>query len=387
MIKAETVQLKEPFSRNAGKQLGERLVEKLGVLPDACWLFCSPEDNLNALVKGVYEATGKRILIGCTTAGEISTDGFNTGSAVLGGVTSDQIRFEVVSAFEISRNSESAGRDLAAVFSDKVRYVQLFSDGITGNGSAILRGMASAFARITPVSGGTSGDGGKFRKTWQFIGDQVLSDAAVAIGFCGDFKLGTGVRSGWSPIGLPKRVTRAKDNILYELNDESALNVYERFLGKHAEKLPAVGVEYPLGLITQLEDHKGDDQLLLRATMSVNRQERAIHFAGELPEGAMVYFTCGDRSSLLDATVQAARQALEDLGPEPKPVMVFFYSCMARKILLGLRTKEEFEKVRTQFDISVPCIGFYTYGEYCRVRRNGPSLLHNETATLSVIGV
>ena len=127
-----------------------------------------------------------------------------------GGIASDQIGFEMAAAHDIHRNSEQAGRDLAAAFSDSVHYVQLFSDGVTGNGSAILRGMASAFDRNVSVSGGTSGDGGKFVKTWQFMGNRVFSGSAVAIGFSGDFKLGTGVQSGWSPIGLPKKATRGR---------------------------------------------------------------------------------------------------------------------------------------------------------------------------------
>ena len=386
MIKAETVQSKLSYSRKMGIRLGEELIEKMGGLPAACWLFCSPGKNMKSLVKGVYETIGTPALIGCTTDGEISSDGFSTGSVVLGGIVSDQIDFEVVAVQGISRDSEQAGRELATALSDEVCYIQLFSDGITGDGSAILRGMESVFTRNIPVAGGTSGDAGKFQKTWQFIGDQAISDAAVAIGFRGEFKLGTGVWSGWSPIGLPKKVTRAVGNVLYELNGESALSVYERFLGRHAERLPGVGVEYPLGLIGQFEGPDGNDYLLLRATMAVNWEEQSIRFAGDVPEGAMVYLTCGDRASILDATEKAVRLAIEDLGQSVEPSLVFFYSCMARKALLGLRTKEEIERVRAQFKPTVPVVGFYTYGEYCRINRGGPSLLHNETATLSVIG-
>jgi hypothetical protein len=387
MIKAETVLSDDAFSRASGRRLGETLIEKLGQPPDACWLFCFPGRGLKSLVKGVYKAVGTQTLIGCTTDGEISTDGFSTGSAVLGGIVSDQIGFELVSTRDISRDSEQAGRNLATAFSDSVRYIQLFSDGITGDGSAILRGMTSVFSKEIPVAGGTAGDAGKFLKTWQFHGERVLSDAAVAIGFTGDFKLGTGVWSGWSPIGLPKKVTRAAGNVLYELNGESALSVYERFLGRHAKRLPAVGVEYPLGLIGQFGDPGVNDYLLLRATMSVNREDGSISFAGEIPEGSMVYLTCGDRTSILDATEKAVRLAIKELGNSTKPRLVFFYSCMARKTLLGLRTKEEIERVKAQFTPDVPFLGFYTYGEYCPVKQDCPSLLHNETATLSVIGV
>jgi hypothetical protein len=387
MIKAETTHLQERFSLKNGRQMGETLIEKLGGIPDACWLFCSPENDLASLVRGASEALGSSALIGCTTDGEISSAGFSTGSAVLGGIRSDQLEFELVGVTDIGRDSEQAGKDLATGFSDSIRYIQLFSDGLSGDGSAILRGMASIFAGDVPISGGTSGDAGKFRKTWQFKGGRVLTDAAVAIGFSGDFKLGTGVRSGWTPIGLPKKVTRARGNILYELNGEPALNVYERFLGKHAKNLPAVGVEYPLGIINTFEGQDENDPLLLRATMSVDRSDGSIQFAGEIPEGAMVHLTCGDRASILDATEEATRLGIAELGDNPEPALVFFYSCMARKTLLGLRTKEELERVRAQFSPAVPVIGFYTYGEYCRLGCNRPSLLHNETATISVIGV
>ncbi len=386
MFKAATVTLRNRFSWAAGRDLGVALVEKLGDTPRACWLFCSPQDDLRGLLKGITEATETYNLVGCTTDGEISCEGFNTGVAVLGGIATDQIEFSVAWVTDLGRDSEKAGMKLARALAPETSYVQLFSDGITGNGCAILRGMAAVLGEEIPISGGTAGDDGKFRRTLQFAGERQLTDAAVAIGFAGNFGVGTGVRSGWCPIGVAKRVTRASGNVLYELGGQPALEVYERFLGKHAEKLPAVGVEYPLGLVDETGNVGEDDYYLLRATMSVNRQEGSITFAGEIPEGAMVRLTCGDTNSILDATSQAVRLALADLGNKT-PAMVFFYSCMARKIVLGRRTREEVELIRQEVGSQIPILGFYTYGEYCRVRSGGPSYLHNETATVSVIGI
>ncbi|MBL7173762.1 MAG: FIST C-terminal domain-containing protein [Desulfobacteraceae bacterium] len=386
MFKAATINFKEPFSQDMGRRMGQALVEELGQTPKACWLFCAPDKGLKDLLLGINDTVGTKNLIGCTTDGEISSDGFRIGSAVLGGIASDQIDFHIASAKNISQDSEQAGRELAMSLPQRVSYIQLFSDGLTGNGCAILRGMSSVLGEQVPISGGTAGDAGKFHRTWQFAGDKVLSDAAVAIGFSGDFYLGTGVRSGWSPIGLPKKATRVSGNILYELDGQPALKVYERFLGKHAEKLPAVGVEYPLGLVGKWGDVGEDDYYLLRATMSVNRQEGSITFAGEIPEGAMVRLTCGDNTSILEAAGKAAQLAMADMGKKTL-AMIFVYSCMARKLVLGRRTREEIEHIRQEVGTGIPMVGFYTYGEYCRIRRHGPSLLHNETVTISVIGI
>jgi len=141
------------------------------------------------------------------------------------------------------------------------------------------------------------------------------------------------------PIGLAKVVTRAKGNVLYELNGERALDVYERFLGHHACKLPQVGVEYPLMIASSGDnpDHEPSNLGLLRATMSVDRGNGAIAFAGDIAEGAAVYLTCGDRDAIQEAAGNAARMALKGLG-DANPVMIFCYSCMARKIVLGRHT-------------------------------------------------
>ncbi|MFY9705360.1 MAG: FIST N-terminal domain-containing protein, partial [Desulfobacterales bacterium] len=368
-----------------GQRLAEGLIGELNRPPNACWLFCAPQKGIEELLAGIYDVLRMDTIIGCTTDGEISNQGLTTETAVLGGIAADELHFHVVVAEGLGSHGETAGRRLARALPPSIRYVQLFSDGLSGNGCALLRGMAAVLGEDLPISGGTAGDNGKFDQTWQFAGNRVFSDAAVAIGFSGDLKLGTGIRSGWTPIGLAKKVTRASGKILYELNGEPALNVFERFLGKHAKKLPAIGVEYPLGLLGQWGDVGANDYCLLRATMSVNREDGSISFAGEIPEGAMVSLTCGDTTSILDAAEKAAQLALSDLG-DSKPGLIFCYSCMARKIVLGRRTHEEIDRIRRVVGPSVPILGFYTYGEYCRMRCSGPSYLHNETVTLSVIG-
>ena len=208
----------------------------------------------------------------------------------------------------------------------------------------------------------------------------------MGIGFSGEVKVGTGVQSGWSPIGIARKVTRSRKHILYELDGQPALEVYKRFFGKHAENLPLVGIEYPLGLL-DCSDALDDPNysVVLRASVSINHEDGSIKFAGEIPEGAMVRLTCGDLKCTLDAAGMAARMALLDLG-NCSPSMVFFFSCMARRIVLGRRTGEEVEKVRLETGVEVPILGFYSYGEFCPTKRGRPSLLHNETATVSILG-
>jgi hypothetical protein len=385
MFKATTVVSKQPFSRAVGQKLGDTLVQELGNNPDACWLFCAPGNGLADLVAGACESTGSKSFVGCTTDGEISTTGFSTASAVLAGIATDQIRFHVASVSNISRDGDSAGKQLALALPGTSRHVQMLSDGLTGNGSAIARGMTSVLGVGVPISGGAAGDARQFKQTWQFVGNKIVSDSAVAIGMSGDFHVGTGVRSGWFPVGMPRKVTKAVGNVVYEFDGEPALAVYRMYLGPLADRLPAVGVQFPFGIVD--ESLSLGEEPILRAPMALNEQEGSVTFAGEVPEGVtMILTTGGLTESLLEASAEAARRAVTDMG-DSTPAMVFFYSCMARKILLGPRTGEEILRISAVVGGNVAMTGFYTYGEYCPTKRDSGCQLHNETATVTVIGL
>ena len=128
-----------------------------------------------------------------------------------------------------------------------------------------------------------------------------------------------------------------------------------------------------------------EDFYVIPATMSVDRKERSIAFSGEIPVGAVVNLTCGDKASVLRAAETAAKKARSAIG-QATPQIIFCYSCMARKIVLGRRTEEEIERVQTEFDSRIPIIGFYTYGEFCPAGCAARNYLHNESITLSAIG-
>jgi hypothetical protein len=386
MFTARTITVKGKFSLEMGRQMGKGLVDALGEKPGAVWLFTSPGKGLRELLAGIADTVGTENIVGCTTDGEISCSGFGTGSAVLGGIATDKISFHVASATGIGEDSDAAGRKLAANLPGSVRYVQAFSDGLTGDGCGILRGMMSVLGESTPICGGAAADGVRFQETRQFCGREILSDSVVGIGFSGDMKVGIGVQSGWSPIGIARKVTRSCKQIVYELDGRPALEVYSRLFGKHAENLPMVGIEYPLGLVDCSEVLDDPDyNVVLRASVSIDHNDGSIRFAGAIPEGAMVRLTCGDLKCTLEAAGRAAKAALADLGSY-RPAMVFFFSCMARRTLLGRRTEEEVEKVRREAGADVPILWFYSYGEFCPTKRGCPSLLHNETATVSILG-
>ncbi len=263
---------------------------------------------------------------------------------------------------------------------------------MSGNGSAVIRGAAEVLGAQFSIAGGTAGDRGRFNKTWQIFNGQAVTGGLVGLMFDSPqpLRLGTGVMSGWRPIGIAKTVTKAVGNVVYTIENESALDVYSSFLGDKASQLPAIGVEYPFGLVdeTGFVDtrgvRQGEEYTLLRAAMAVDRQTGAVTFAGEIPQGAKIKMTRAKSQDVIDGAKEAATRCLTQVGGTPD--VVFFFSCMARKVVLGRKTHQEIEAAQQIFGGTVPMAGFYSYGEIANCGDTHPVCrFHNETATFLAI--
>jgi hypothetical protein len=380
--------LKDAF--DAGNEAALAAMAKLSMEPHLLLAFGAISYDQQKLLDGIAAAAPGIPMVGCTTDGEISSQGLSINSVVVMALASDTIRFHPVSVEQLSKDSFYAGTQIGKAFQGlECRYVQVFSDGLSGNADQIIQGIKAHMGNDVKIAGGTSGDGGDFKRTYQYFGNRVLTDSIVAVAFQGQFGLGTGIGCGWFPVGIAKKVTRAVGNVVYELDGQPALQAYERFLGKHAERLPAVGVEYPLGLLEPDNETEEEGHFLCRATMGVDRKAGAIIFAGDVPEGSLVKMTIGNDGDIIRAAKHAAQSAMEKLrnnDPALKPQAIFLYSCMARKIVLGTRTDEEITAVKEAVGGDVPIVGFYTYGEYAPIGECEHSCFHNETATLTIIG-
>jgi hypothetical protein len=328
-------------------------------------------------------------IIGCSTDGEITSEGLTVDSVSVILVYSERLRAKAHVVERLSRSSIESGAGLAGTLkADDARVLFLLPDGLTGNGSAVIHGCLDVLGPDFVIAGGTAGDRGKFEKTWQLCNDQVYTDALVGLMLYSDkpVELGFGVQSGWRPIGVAKQVTKADGNIVYRIEDESALAFYSRYLGEKADQLPAIGVEYPFGLIDEsgrvdtrgIRDH--EEYILLRAPMSVDREAGAVRFAAEIPEGARIKMTRAKSADIIEGSREAARRALRRLSGPPE--MVFFFSCMARRVVLGRKTDQEIFAAQEVFGKDVPLAGFYTYGEIANCGDTAPVCrFHNETAT------
>jgi hypothetical protein len=320
-------------------------------------------------------------IVGCSTAGEISGTHVHDDLLVFTAIAFDQTQVRVVdTTLSDASDSFEAGRRLAAaIVGIDLVHTLVLSDGLHINGSELVKGLISELPPQVAVTGGLAGDGPDFRQTFVHLNGDNSSDRVVAIGLYGQhLQVGYGSRGGWAPFGPERIVTRSSGNVLYELDGESALSLYERYLGDHASTLPASALRFPLCVRTTL-----NSPALVRTILGINRQDQSMTFAGDIVQGTYARMMRADCNHLVEGASSAALVAQSQLKSKPADLAILI-SCVGRRLVMKQRTEEEVEAVREVVGTSAMLAGFYSYGEICPFGSLDQSALHNQTMTVTL---
>ena len=333
--------------------------------------------DLPGMVKKMYPGAH---LFGCSTSGEILGTQVYDDTITVTAVTFDKTDFQGT-ALDLSRtkNSKEAGEKLAGMLPHEgLAHVFVLSDGLNVNGSDLVEGLSQSLPQQVTITGGLAGDGARFGETLVFWDSTPKVNYIVALGFYGThIKIGYGSMGGWDPFGPERVITKSKENVLYELDDQSALDVYKKYLGTHAQGLPATGLLFPLSIRTRTGESG-----IVRTILSVNEAEHTMTFAGDVPEGAYARFMKANFERLIDGSHGAAKTSYAAIGSS-SPELAILISCVGRKLVLKQRTEEEVEAARDVLGKDTVFTGFYSYGEISPFTPGAKCTLHNQTMTIT----
>jgi len=323
----------------------------------------------------------KAHILGCSTSGEIIGTEVMDGSVVITAVFFERTELAFTSvAINDMKDSFKCGEYLAGILSKRgLKHVMVLSDGLKVNGSGLAEGLTSKLPSDVAVTGGLAGDQALFKETLVFLDALPETNTIAAVGFYGDnISIGYGSMGGWDSFGSDRVVTKARGNILYELDKKPALELYKKYLGDEARGLPATALLFPLSLRL-----KEKDKSLVRTVLSIDEKDGSMIFAGDVPEGASVRLMKANFERLINGAAGAARLCAEVCVNQP-PDLAILISCVGRKLVLKQRIEEEVEAVRDVLGETVYMTGFYSYGEMCPVSPDVKKCeLHNQTMTIT----
>ena len=325
------------------------------------------------------------MVLGCTTGGQIhehdAVDDEITGVAIRFDETRIRLVSEMVGS---SADSRTCGRAIGErLLAPDIAGIFILSDGLNVNGSELVAGITEMIGPHIPLTGGLAGDGSQFEETLVGANCAPRSRMVAGIGFYGNaIRIGHGSAGGWDVFGPWRTVTRSQGNVLFELDGEPALNLYERYLGDEAEGLPGAGLLFPL----QIQNPDNADHRIVRTILAVDRDKRSLTFAGDVPQGWSAQLMRGNFEHLSRGAADAARQATEGLADgQATNGVALLVSCIGRRLLMGQRVSEEIEAAGAVLGTQFARLGFYSYGEISPHAVSGICELHNQTMTITTI--
>ena len=341
------------FSVASVEQIGPQLQGALkeGLAPTLAIVFSSVSHNLEE-VKAVF-AKHEIDVFGASTGGEITNDEVLEESIVvmLLDISRDAYRLNVFDGK--GKTSNQVGQSVAEwaepVYDDPACMVM--SAGFGADGDQIVNGIIYAMERQIPLFGGFAGTKiGTAPETFVFDSSQVLADGVVALIFDRNaIELQGIAASGWKGIGTPKNITKAAGNIVYTIDDEPALDVYNKYLNIGGDA--TLANEYPLVWIRE------DGTSVMRAAMWIN-EDKSIVYGGTVPEGAKVRFGMSPGVEIIEHAIEQMSKFRQQV---PRGDAIILFSCSARHLALGPMVSEEISAIRKLWD--VPLVGFFTHGE------------------------
>lgn len=375
--------------QDAAADAAAQAVAGLGADPcHAAFLFGSPSHRsrwVEALAR-VQDTLHPAVVIGCGSSGVIGGEHeFESGPAV--SLLAAHLPGARVHPFAVHPEElELAGP--GGFWMDKVGVVPsqhpsfvLIADPFTCDPAKLLSDLNGTYPG-SPIVGGLVSGGRKDGDHVLCYQREVLRAGAVGLAFTGDVAMETLVSTSCRPIGHPLIVTRAEENVVWELGGQPAVEMLRRTLmglapsdQALAQRSIMVGV-----VINEMKPVFGAGDFLVRPLVGIDPPSGALALAEPAAVGQTVQFHLQDP--------QASRHELRRLlsqhtaqTPEIPPAGALLFTCTGRgKAFYGLPHQDT--KTIRAVSGKLPVGGCFCNGEIGPV---GPTnFLHGYTASVGL---
>ncbi len=338
-----------------------------GFTPGLAIVFISIKQDRKAIIE-MLQQYGIEAL-GATTSGEFTETDHTEGgiSVMLLDLSKDNylILFENIADRTLKEVTASLAQQAFAKFSKPALILcgtLLTSKGDIIDGNTLVGCIESAFGPGITMFGGMAGDDITFTGTYVFTNNQETDKGLVALVLNEEKISLTGVAiSGWKPMGVVRTVTSSDGNFVYSIDNQPALDIYLRFLGKEASTaddqvkfFESITVHYPF-----LIEREGMEPKIC-GPIGYDKERKALICESNLAQGSRFRFSSPPDFEIIDTVIEKAQELKNELQAEADALLIF--SCAGRLSSLGPLAQQENEGLQQVWN--VPMAGFYTYGEF-----------------------
>lgn len=356
------------------------LVDRIGQPAMALVVFfASPSYDRERLAAAIAAELPGIEVIGCTTAGEITSEGYRENTITAVSFGRDDYKASIRLIPELDRFRMERGNEVVQdLFADlgmaplTVRSIpnqtfgMLLIDGLSRQEEVVVSSI-SRFLDPVPLFGGSAGDGLDFGATWVFAHGAFHTNAAVFALIETSCAFSVFKFDHFRPTDKKMVVTEADPvrRLVMEINAERAAPAYAKMVGLDEHELgPTTFAAYPVVVRVGGEYH-------VRSIQKVE-DDGSLRFYCGIDEGLVLTVADGDDiAKNLDAALTRLAAELGSID------LILGFDCILRRL--------EAEQKQKSLDVSQVLkrhgvVGFSTYGEQYR------SMHVNQTFTGVAIG-
>jgi methyl-accepting chemotaxis protein len=381
-------------SKAAAEDVVKKALAKLkGKKPNLAVLFGSVNYRLDEVIQVIRKHLGDVPLTGCSASGEFTEESVVKKGLALALIASDNHQFFTGSANQIRENGLKSIQAATSKFPSDVegfpyQSAMLLIDGLAGKGEETVLAASSILGSNVKFAGGAAGDDLSFKETFVFNDKSAQTNSVSACLIASKKPVSIGVKHGHKPVSPAFKVTKVKDNVIYEIEGKPAIEAWRNFLKERVKEeegiditkvtdrteLSKILLRYEAGLLTG-NDYK------IRFPASVN-PDGSLNFVCSIVEGSTIRIMDSQVDDQLKSTQEAVQEAIHHAkGAKIAGAVVF--DCACRGAILKDRYKDAVQEIKTSLG-NVPFIGAETYGEIA-MEMGQLSGFHNATTVVMLI--
>lgn len=327
-------------------------------LQNACFIiaFIPNRFDIDTIVDAMADRLAGLPVFGCTTAGQITTEGYEADTLMLLAFPRSHFRCASMLVEDLRPLNATSVASRAQRFVEQFqhsahwnRLAVIFTDGLSKQEDLLVSTLESVLVDL-PIFGGSAGDGLRFQQTFVLHEGRAHTNAAVLLLIETDLEFqGLGF-DHFLPGGAQLIITEADpdERLVYEINGAPAALEYARLVGCDVNALsPEVFAENPL-LLQHNSVH------YVRAINNAT-EGHALCFLAAIDDGLIM--TLGQGREILQ-TLESGLTLQDRLGRSPDFVLGF--DCVLRKLEIAQKDLlSDVSEILRRHRV----FGFNTYGE------------------------
>ena len=351
-------------------------------------LFLSPmsETDVQEIVQGLRKKITIKNLLACTCAGIIGSDvelEYQPAvSLILSKLPGVQIQpfFLNQSQLEALQTSED-WHNFFEIYPNENPVFLILPDPFQLDMNLFLKNINQVYPNC-PIIGGLASASGQPNGNTLILNNDSYDHGMVGIVLTGNFRAETVVSQGCRPIGKTYIVTKAQDNIIYEIAGKKFLAVLSSVINQCSERdrlLLQEAVFIGIAMDEYKHEYKRGD-FLIRGLMGIDRQSEAGVIGDLIRSGQTIQFHVRDAQSATEDLHELLKlQQNHVKNQKPKGALVF--SCNGRGENLFQQKNHDIEVIQHYLG-PVPAAGFFCAGEIGTVGKQ--NFLHGFTNSMAL---